>query len=241
MRPREKPRKLTESDRREIRERIRAGQTHAEVAATIGCSTKSVQRLLVRTGGYRPRRRVRSPLRLTVRERERISRGLKAGESLRAIARRRNRAPSTISREVCPNSPPSRYRAERRATTMARRAKLARNPRPSVAPPSPLSWDITVPSLSGPQLLWPIYCRGKSGALKGRPLHRNPRSSSSEYGAREGLNRSVRSGVVEMQNGGRRRSPSICRAATPETSFTAPRSASERRSPAPGWKLEASY
>ena len=135
MRPREKLGKLTESDRREIRERIRAGQTHTEVGAAIGCSTKSVQRLLVRTGGYQPRRRVRSPLRLTVGEREKISRGLKAGESLRAIARRRNRASSAISREVRANGSPSRYRAwraERRATTMARRpkrAKLARNPR----------------------------------------------------------------------------------------------------------------
>lgn len=135
MRPPEKPGKLTESDRREIRERIRAGQTYAEVAAAIGCSTKSVQRLLVRTGGCRPRRRVRSPFRLTVREREEFSRGLKAGESLGAIASRRNRAPSTILREVRANGPPSRYRAWRawrRATTMARRpkrAKLARNPR----------------------------------------------------------------------------------------------------------------
>ena len=99
------------------------------------CSTKSVQRLLVRTGGYPPRRRVRSPVRLTVGEREEISRGLKAGESLRAIARRLNRAPSTISREVLANGPAGRYRAwraERGAMRMARRPKRAKpacNPR----------------------------------------------------------------------------------------------------------------
>ena len=42
----------------------------------------------------------RSPLRLSLAEREEISRGLAAGESLRAIARRLGRAPSTVSREV---------------------------------------------------------------------------------------------------------------------------------------------
>ena len=43
---------------------------------------------------------VRSPLRLSLTEREEISRGLAGGESLRAIARRLGRSPSTISREV---------------------------------------------------------------------------------------------------------------------------------------------
>ena len=38
MRPREKPRRRTESDGHEIRERIRAGQTHAEVAAALGAA-----------------------------------------------------------------------------------------------------------------------------------------------------------------------------------------------------------
>ena len=43
---------------------------------------------------------VRSPLRLSLTEREEISRGLAGGESLRSIARRLGRSPSTISREV---------------------------------------------------------------------------------------------------------------------------------------------
>ena len=43
---------------------------------------------------------VRSPLRLSLAEREEISRGLAGGESLRSIARRLGRSPSTISREV---------------------------------------------------------------------------------------------------------------------------------------------
>ncbi|WP_420636633.1 IS30 family transposase [Candidatus Palauibacter sp.] len=135
MRQREKYGRLSEADRVEIGDRIKNGQTHAEVAAAVGCSTKSVQRLLIRTGGLAPRGRNRSPHHLTVAEREEISRGLKAGDSYRLIAGRLGRAPSTISREVAANGSRERYRAwraERRASGKARRpkvAKLARCPR----------------------------------------------------------------------------------------------------------------
>ena len=53
----------------------------------------------------------RSPLRLSLAEREEISRGLAAGDSLRAIAGRLGRAPSTVSREVARNGGRGRYRA----------------------------------------------------------------------------------------------------------------------------------
>jgi IS30 family transposase len=46
---------------------------------------------------------VRSPLRLSLSEREEISRGLAGGEALRSIARRLGRSSSTISREVTAN------------------------------------------------------------------------------------------------------------------------------------------
>lgn len=78
---------------------------------------------------------VRSPLRLSLVEREEISRGLVAGLSLRAIARQLGRSPSTISREVRANGGARRYRAhrsDRRAVRLARRpkpAKLAVNAR----------------------------------------------------------------------------------------------------------------
>ena len=85
MRQRGKYGRLIEADRLEIADRIRGGQTHAEVATAIGCSTKSIQRLLNRTGGLTPQARNRSPRQLTAAEREEISRGLKAGDSYRAI------------------------------------------------------------------------------------------------------------------------------------------------------------
>jgi IS30 family transposase len=72
---------------------------------------------------------VRSPLRLSLAEREEISRGLAAGQSLRTIAVGLGRAPSTVSREVANNQGRRRYRAcaaERAATGRARRPKQAK-------------------------------------------------------------------------------------------------------------------
>jgi IS30 family transposase len=72
--------------------------------------------------------RHRSPLRLSLTEREEISRGLAGGESRRAIARRLGRSPSTISREVNANGGVRRYRACRADTDALRRA---RRPKPA--------------------------------------------------------------------------------------------------------------
>jgi hypothetical protein len=74
-------------------------------------------------------------LRLSLAEREEISRGLAAGEPVREIARRLRRALSTVCREVAANGGGDRYRAcaaDRRAVRLMRRpkpAKLARCPR----------------------------------------------------------------------------------------------------------------
>ena len=71
----------------------------------------------------------RSPLRLSLAEREEISRGLAAGESLRVIARGLGRAPSTVAREVARNGGPASYRAcraDRAAVRNMRRPKVAK-------------------------------------------------------------------------------------------------------------------
>jgi IS30 family transposase len=76
-----------------------------------------------------PPERRRSPLRLSLVEREEISRGVAGGESFRAIARRLRRAPSTVSREVTLNGGRRRYRAcraDRDALTRAARPKQAK-------------------------------------------------------------------------------------------------------------------
>jgi IS30 family transposase len=66
---------------------------------------------------------------LSLVEREEISRGVAAGESLRVLARRLGRAPSTLSRELNRNGGPSGYRAhraDRAAWQRARRAKVCK-------------------------------------------------------------------------------------------------------------------
>ena len=79
---------------------------------------------------WRPPRRGprRSPLRLSLVEREEISGGLAAGESLRVIAKRLGRSPSTVSREVAAHAGRRRYRAARADVVAVR---WMRRPKPS--------------------------------------------------------------------------------------------------------------
>lgn len=120
-------RRLSDHERRELQRRVAEGETFASAAAAVGCSTKSIQRLLARTGGVARRAPPRSPLRLSGAEREELSRGLVAEDSLRQIAGRLGRAVSTLSREVERNGGRLTYRACQAETATARRA---RRPRP---------------------------------------------------------------------------------------------------------------
>jgi IS30 family transposase len=93
----------------------------------------SVRGILAQTGGIRPAPRRRSKLALTLAEREEISRSVVAGHSIRSIAARLERAPSTISRELRRNGGSEGYRANqagRLAWERSRRpkdCKLVRN------------------------------------------------------------------------------------------------------------------
>ena len=120
-------RRLSHEDHVEIQRRVSEGETFASAAAAVGCSTKSIQRFMARTGGMLPRSRARSPLRLSLADREELSRGLMAGESLRQIAARLGRAASTISREVAWNGHRDTYRAS--AGREDGRAAFARRPK----------------------------------------------------------------------------------------------------------------
>src|SRR5688500_10227577 len=122
------PRRLSHADRAEIERRVWSGETFEAAAAAVGCSTKSIQRFLAATGGLKRRLKERSPLRLSLAEREELSRSLVAGESLRAIASRLGRAPSTISREVVWSGGRDRYRAWRADEEALRRG---RRPKPA--------------------------------------------------------------------------------------------------------------
>lgn len=127
--------RLTRQERLEVRRRIAAGESFEQAGDAVRCATKTVQRLINAVGGLQPRDGNRSKLRLSLVEREEISRSLKSGDSLRAIAGRLDRAPSTIAREVHNNGGRVRYRAvhaDEAADRRARRpkqAKLTRCPR----------------------------------------------------------------------------------------------------------------
>ena len=116
-------RRLSEADRVEIERRIHEGEKYEAVAAAVGCSTKAIQRYLALTGGVRRRTRPRSPLRLSLKEREEISLGLEARASMRAIARRLSRSASTISREVARGGGRQGYRAWRADAAAVERAR----------------------------------------------------------------------------------------------------------------------
>ena len=54
-------RRLSHEDHVEIQRRVSEGETFASAAAAVGCSTKSIQRFMARTGGMMPRALARSP------------------------------------------------------------------------------------------------------------------------------------------------------------------------------------
>jgi IS30 family transposase len=127
-------RRLSQADRAEIERLIWGGSTFEAAAAAVGCSTKSIQRFMALTGGLKRRIKERSALRLSLAEREELSRSLVAGDSLRTIATRLGRAPSTISREVVRTGRKGyrAWQADKAAIERGRRpkpAKLALNAR----------------------------------------------------------------------------------------------------------------
>ncbi|MGF6798537.1 IS30 family transposase [Paraburkholderia youngii] len=101
----------SESQKALMWERWRKGESLQHIAQLFNRNHSSVQRILAQTGGIQPAPRRRSKLALTLAEREEISRGLVAGDSIQSIARRLSRSPSTICREIKRNSGQAGYRA----------------------------------------------------------------------------------------------------------------------------------
>ncbi|MFE3698062.1 helix-turn-helix domain-containing protein, partial [Nocardia tengchongensis] len=83
---------MTEAQVEEVWRRWRSGQAIKVLAREMRRHPSTVRELLKRCGGVRPVPRHRNVLRLSLAEREEISRGLAAGDSLRSIARGRGRA-----------------------------------------------------------------------------------------------------------------------------------------------------
>ena len=103
--------KLSEEQRNDMWSRWKAGQSLHEIGRVFGKDHVSIQFMLAQHGGIAPAARRRSPLTLTLEERETISRGIACGSSIREIARELQRAVSTVSREVARHGGRPQYRA----------------------------------------------------------------------------------------------------------------------------------
>ncbi len=126
---------FTAAEKAEVWDRWRRGESLHEIGRAFGKLSSSVYCQLAHTGGIRPRPRRRSRLALSLSEREEISRGIAAEQSLRSIAECLGRSPSTVSREIQRNGGYDDYRAsvaDEQAWNRARRPKrcqLGRHPR----------------------------------------------------------------------------------------------------------------
>jgi IS30 family transposase len=122
--------KLSPEERKRIIGLVADGMRPVDVAREVARSVSFVRRIVQKAGGVA--RRLEwdpSSARLSAADREAIRSGLDEGVSLREIARRLKRAPSTVSREVGANGGPTAYqgwRAHRRASDRARRPKVAK-------------------------------------------------------------------------------------------------------------------
>ncbi|HLQ15057.1 MAG TPA: IS30 family transposase [Candidatus Eisenbacteria bacterium] len=122
-------RRLTEAEIAELWTRRSGGESTTRIARHMGRFPDSLRHYVHSAGGVRPRLRTRSGVALSLGEREEISRGLAAGDSLRSIAARIDRSPSTVSREVARNHGRRSYRAgsaEQAALSRSRRPKPAK-------------------------------------------------------------------------------------------------------------------
>ena len=123
-------RRVTPETRRKIIRMAAEGHGIHAIAAAVNRSSGSVHLVVAPLGGvlrkdmWQPSER-----RLSIEERVEIRLGVERGDSLRAIARRIDRAPSTVSREVKANGGRCAYvpmTAHRKAAARARRPKVTK-------------------------------------------------------------------------------------------------------------------
>ena len=102
---------LSHGERLDLWRRWKEGQSLSDIGRALGKAPASVYAFLAIKGGIAPAPRHRSRHALRLDQREEISRGLCSDRSLREIAKRIRKAPSTVSREVARNGGLRHYRA----------------------------------------------------------------------------------------------------------------------------------
>jgi IS30 family transposase len=105
---------FTATQKAELCERWKSGLSVAAISRALDRRNKTgVLRIVTLHGGIAPARRRSALAALRLEEREEISRGIAAGQSIRQIAHGLGRAPSTVSREIRRTGGSQRYRANR--------------------------------------------------------------------------------------------------------------------------------
>ena len=105
---------FTAVEKAELWERWKRGSSAAAISRALDRRNKTgVLRIVMLNGGIAPAPRRRALAALRLEEREEISRGIAAGQSIRQIALGLERAPSTVCREIGRNGGRQRYRANR--------------------------------------------------------------------------------------------------------------------------------
>ncbi len=119
--------RLSPEEKAEIRRLAATGMPSRQIGRVMGRADRTVGDYIDRMKQLPPRVRTRASVQLTLAEREQISRGLAEGRSVRVIAARIGRSPSTVCREVVRNGGRQRYRAaaaEDRAWVQGCRPKI---------------------------------------------------------------------------------------------------------------------
>jgi IS30 family transposase len=119
--------RLSDAERKELWDRWEAGESQRSIARALDRAPATIRTRLLSSRWRRPVPAAEwSPIRLSLGEREEISRGIAQGESLRSIAEGLGRSSSTVSREVRINGGCDQYRAvtaHRASRVRARRPK----------------------------------------------------------------------------------------------------------------------
>ena len=119
----------TEEQKSLMWDRWQKGESLGSIAKLFDRHHSAIERIIADSGGIRPAPRHRSSRCLSLAEREEISRGVVAGNSIRSIATTLERSPSTVSREINRNGGLNQYRAnqaDKNAWNHAHRPKVCK-------------------------------------------------------------------------------------------------------------------
>ncbi len=136
---------LSAAQKADLWQRWKHGQSLSEIGRALGKHAGSIYGVVSSNGGFIPAIRRRSRRALTLAEREEISRGMAMALSIRQIATRLGRAPSTISREITRHGGAHTYRA---AEADAQAWAQARRPKPCRLATSPVLQRIVATKLT---------------------------------------------------------------------------------------------